>query len=437
MMSETVAAPRGIRRQEGVTRRNLSTFFLGSFLAASLMPYVSLSKDFILNTFLKVPVSEQGHVAGNLQTFREFVVLISIALSGLLADKFGRRVVFCLGFLLLGVSYALIPLATTYEQLRNFYIFNGAGAAFITAMLSTVLADYVMDEDRGKAGGRQGFLLALSGLLLLPLLLALPIIFKKAGLELLPAGQAAYTLTGVICVLAAVALWLGLSRNDKPAAAEKKSFVQLAYEGITAARAPGVALAYAAAFVSRGDLVVIGTFLKLWISKVALANNMDAAEASARGIPILLISVVFQLITAPFFGRLADKMNRAMALSLAGVIGAIAYSATYFIHDPLGKGMLFVAAMLGVAQISGLIMSQVLIAQQAPAQIRGSVIGFFGFCGALAQIILVQIGGRLYDGWREAGPFVLVGGLNVLLAVVAFLMRSRIRAPETSGETIS
>jgi MFS family permease len=422
-MTETTPAKTGLKRQEGVTKRNLSAFFLGSFIAASMLPYISLSKDFILNTFLKIPPEQQGQVAGNLQTFREFVVLASIALSGVLADKIGRRLVFSLGFLLLGVSYALVPLAATVETLRYFYVVNGVGAAFITAMLSTVLADYVMDEDRGKAGGRQGLLLALSGLLLMPLLLALPIILKKAGLELFAAGRLAYTLVGALCLATAAILWLGLSRQDKPQAAEGKNLLQLAYEGITAIRIPGVALAYAAAFVSRGDLVVIGTFLKLWISKVALENNLDAAQASARGIPILLVSTAIQLISAPFFGRMADKLKRATALSVAGVIGAVAYGATYFIHDPLGKGMLLVAGLLGLAQISGLIMSQVLIAQQAPTEIRGSVIGFFGFCGALAQIILVQIGGRLYDGWREAGPFILVGGLNILLAAVALLMR--------------
>ena len=70
----------------------------------------------------------------------------------------------------------------------------------------------------------------------------------------------------------------------------------------------------------------------------------------------------------------------------------------------------------------------VLVSQAAPAEIRGSVIGFYGLCGAAAQILISQIGGRLFSGWRECGPFVLVGVLNLVLMVIALLMRKRIQA---------
>jgi MFS family permease len=426
-MSEPTATRKRtpVQLQAGVTRGNLRVFYFAGFMAATLMVYVSLSKSFLFNTFLKIPPGEQGRVAGDLQTFREIVVLVAISLGGLLADKLSRRIVFVAGFGCLGISYLLFPLAANVEQLMGFYLINGAGAAFITGMLSTILADYVINEDRGKAGGTQGMLSALSGLLFMQLLLALPnLLNKRAGLSLETAGRVSYTIIAALALLTALICWVGLQKQNVVQTAQRKGFFALLREGLSAAKAPGVALAYAAAFVSRGDLVVVGTFLTIWISKAAVTQGMDPAQAFARAIPILLVSTVAQIITAPLIGRLTDRVSRVTALAIAAAIGAVGYGAMIFVSNPLGTGLLVIAVLLGAAQISGIITSQVLIAQYAPPDVRGSVIGVFGLCGALAQIALAKLGGVLFDRWTEAAPFLLVGALNLLLVVVALLIRN-------------
>jgi MFS family permease len=414
-----------VRLQPGVTRGNLRVFYFAGFMAATLMVYVSLSKNFLFNTFLKIPPGEQGRVAGDLQTFREIVVLVAISLGGLLADKLSRRLVFTAGFVCLGVSYLLFPYADGVTQLMVFYLINAVGAAFITAMLSTILADYVLNEDRGRAGGLQGMLTALSGLLFMQLLLALPnLLNKQVGLPLETAGRVSYAIIAGLAVSTAAICWFGLQKKNLLESAKRKSFLGLLREGLTAARAPGVALAYLAAFVSRGDLVVVGTFLTIWISKAAIAQGMDPAQAFARAIPALVISALGQIVSAPLIGRLTDRLPRVLALAVATLIGAVAYSAMMLVNDPLGNGLLLIAVLLGAAQISGLITSQVLIAQYAPPEIRGSVMGVFGLCGALAQIVLAKSGGALFDRWTEAAPFLLVGVLNLLVTIIALLARN-------------
>jgi MFS family permease len=426
MSEETTTRKRSpIRLNAGVTRQNLRIFYFAGFMAATLMVYVSLSKSFLFNTFLKIPPGEQGRVAGDLQTFREIIVLVAISLGGLLADKLSRRLVFVVGFLCLGVSYFLFPFATNVQQLMGFYLINGVGAAFITGMLATILADYVSDADRGKAGGTQGMLAALSGLFFMQLLLALPnLLNKQMGLTLEAAGRVSYMIIAGLALVTAGVCWFGLQKQNLAQSAQRKSFFALLGEGVAAAKAPGVALAYAAAFVSRGDLVVVGTFLTIWISKAAVAQGMDPAQAFARAIPILLVSTVAQIVCAPLIGRLTDRVSRVTALAIAAVIGAIGYGAMIFVSNPLGTGLLVIAVLLGAAQISGIITSQVLIAQYAPPEVRGSVIGVFGLCGALAQIALAKFGGVLFDRWTEAAPFVLVGALNLLLVIIALLIRN-------------
>ncbi len=70
---------------------------------------------------------------------------------------------------------------------------------------------------------------------------------------------------------------------------------------------------------------------------------------------------------------------------------------------------------------------QVLIQQQTPAAIRGSVIGFFGLCGAVGILAASKFGGWLFDVWTESGPFVVFGLLSFVLAAWAMFMRNGIR----------
>jgi MFS family permease len=85
--------------------------------------------------------------------------------------------------------------------------------------------------------------------------------------------------------------------------------------------------------------------------------------------------------------------------------------------------------IVGVGEIGGAIASQVLIAQQAPRAIRGSVIGVFGLCGALGILTAFSAGGYLFDHWRESAPFLLFGIFGAIVVVWGWLIRGRVKAP--------
>jgi MFS family permease len=102
-------------------------------------------------------------------------------------------------------------------------------------------------------------------------------------------------------------------------------------------------------------------------------------------------------------------LNAIAAVVIAAIVAAIGYSSLVLIQNPFGTNMKFALVLVGFGEIAGVITSQVLIAKYAPKEVRGSVIGFFGFCGALGIMTAFGIGGYLFDHWRESGPFLLFG----------------------------
>jgi MFS family permease len=84
-----------------------------------------------------------------------------------------------------------------------------------------------------------------------------------------------------------------------------------------------------------------------------------------------------------------------------------------------------------MAEVGCIITSGVLIAEQAPDRLRGSVVGFFTLSGAVGILIASVVGGYLFDHWMKTGPFVFFGVLSALVMVWALLLRTQQRKTPT------
>jgi len=97
------------------------------------------------------------------------------------------------------------------------------------------------------------------------------------------------------------------------------------------------------------------------------------------------------------------------------------------IGDALDRASLGWFAFLGIGQISAFLGATVLISAEAPARARVAVIGMFNVFGALGIIVSVGVGGRLFDAFQPAAPFVFIG--LITLPVVLFALIVRWKAP--------
>jgi MFS family permease len=66
--------------------------------------------------------------------------------------------------------------------------------------------------------------------------------------------------------------------------------------------------------------------------------------------------------------------------------------------------------------------SQILVAQEAPEGIRGSVSGFFGICASVGILTATKLGGYMFDEWVESAPFLLFAIFNGITLVFSFVL---------------
>lgn len=191
----------------------------------------------------------------------------------------------------------------------------------------------------------------------------------------------------------------------------------------TASENPRIAVAYASAFVARGDLVVVGTFLVLWGKVTAVDSGMGTADAISAGrIPFVVTQAAALLgaIAAIFF---IDRVHRLTALAACMGLAAVTYCLLVFVDDPLDPANIPFFVLLGIGQIAAFLGSTALIGKEAPAEKRGAVIGAFSVAGALGILIMSGVGGTLFDAVDPRAPFLVLGVMNVLVMASAIYVR--------------
>jgi len=135
------------------------------------------------------------------------------------------------------------------------------------------------------------------------------------------------------------------------------------------------------------------------------------------------------LVAAPLFGLPTDRINRVTALSVSLVITAVGFTYTILITNPYSPYTYITAVLIGMGEIRGVITSGVLIAQQAPHSVRGSVIGFLGIAGAIGILIGFNLGGFLFYNWTPAAPLFLFGLLAFLVLIWSLLIKHNVVPP--------
>ncbi len=434
-MSEPVrsASTLGIHLVPGVKPLNLWCYLLVAIISSAYAGALAVLQPGLLHA-MGIPHGEQATLTGNLAALQELVFILLMGPIGALADRVGRRRVYAAGLLLTGLGYALYGQASSVAELVGLRLIVALGSAAVIGMMVTVIADYPQEPDRGKANGLQGMVATL-GAFVAPLLLPLPALFASQGLTELGAQQATFAVAGSLGVFGAVIAAMGLSANagriDRQA---QPPLRKLLGEGLRSTNDPSIALACAAAFTSRGVLAVTGAFMSLWLVQHGTSElGMTGSEAMGQlAMPRVLMIVTGALVGSILMGILSDRMRRVTAVAVAAALTTAVYTSLFFVSDPTAPWVFALLGLMGIAEISAFVSSQALVGQQAPARLRGVIIGFFGVAGAVGILVGTTGGGLLFRHLGPSTPFVMFGGFNALVLIWALWLRRR---PDDLPET--
>ncbi|MCX6053651.1 MAG: MFS transporter [Chloroflexi bacterium] len=415
-----------IQLLSGISKKNMTIYVIGSAFMMIFSTFVPQAQPFILTEILHIPADQQGQLSGYLGFAHTLVGLIMPGVWGAISDKTGRRIVYAIGFLITAIGVAIYPLAGSLVMLYLIRMLFATGTNASMTMSNTLLGDYVDKKDRGKAYGIVAAAGGIGALLTVFLFLRLPSIFQNAGFSAANAGRYTFWIVALFGILAMSIVGFGLMGKTLRQSQEKRSVLLIAQEALRAARDPRISLAYATNFVSSSAISVVGTFFTLWIVTYGTTQaGLTSAAALARAGMIIGISQLSTLIAAPIFGILSDKIGRIQAVSLATGLTAIFFAATALISNPLSGMMILLGFLIGLVQISGVITGGALVAAQAPDSVRGAVMGFYGFCGALGIMATFLISGFLFDHWIYQGPFILSAVCCAIVAVWGLLIKNK------------
>ena len=412
-----------IQLAPGVLPRHVLCYLFAAFISIGLFTYLIALTPYILRVNLGLPEVEHGRISGDLQFWQEIVALAVIGWWGAMSDRFGRRIIYIIGFAIIGIAYATYSFATSEPELIFYRLIFAGGIAATAALMSAILADYPAEQSRGKLTGIAFFLNGIGSVIFFVGLTRLPEIYASGGADDLWAGRYAYLTVAGLAFTAAIVM-LGLKPGRPAATSEKTPVSRLMLEGLQAARNRRIGVAYLSSMAARADMAIITIFLTLWVISAGTAAGATTAEAIARAGMTVGIAQLSAVIWAPIFGYIADRIDRLLLLIIAFALAATGYGWIAAQTDILSMAALPALICLGMGQSSAILAATVLLGQEAPAEIRGSAFGMQSVFGAMGILLLSIAGGRLYDSVGPHAPFYAIAAANGAVFLVGLFVRS-------------
>jgi MFS family permease len=411
----------------GIRPGHVVAFACVAICSLSLYVFVNFMQPYLMHGQIPVSAADTGRLTSHLSVMQEILVLACVGPIGAVSDRVGRCGVFAIGLLAVAMGLMLFSFAATVPQLYGARAVFALGTAATTATLATVAADYPDNAARGKFLGLMLITQQLAILLLVATIAArLPAWLVARGVGTVAAGQITFRAAAAFGVLGAVLAWRGLARRGATAKAARNGlFESLALIAAHIRRHPPYIMVVAIAFVARGDAAIMSGFLSLWVVRSAGAAGITAARAMHSAGLLLSSVTICGMASACIAGFAADRVSRmgalAAALALAGAGNILLLGVHDFAHWPATV----LIGLIAGAETAIVVFGQALLGEQTPAGLRGAAIGVFSMCGSLGVLILVFAGGLLFDLVSGAAPFAMLGAVNVIAALSAWLVWRR------------
>lgn len=369
--------------------------------------FMDISSEMIhslLPVFLVAGLGASPALVGLIEGIAEATASITKVFSGWLSDRLGRRKLLAvLGYGLGAITKPIFPLAVTPFEVLGARFADRVGKGLRGAPRDALVADVTPQALRGAAFGlRQS--LDTVGAFLGPLI--------AVGLMALLHDDMR-SVFGIAVIPAAIAvLLLALGVEEPPASRSRRD----AKAPIRWSDVRGIGAPFWFA-VAIGVLFTMARFSEAFL----VLKGRDA------GIPLTLIpfvliamNVVYALSSAPL-GSLSDRVGRKVVLA-AGLLALVAADLVLAFMGGVA-GVMVGAALWGLHMGCSQGLLAALVADTAPARLRGTAFGLFNLASGVTLLAASALAGALWSAVGASATFLTGAGFATaaLLGVVALM----------------
>jgi MFS family permease len=357
----------------------------------------------LLPLFMVGTLGASALMVGLIEGLAEATALVVKVFSGVLSDYLGKRKPLAVaGYALGTLTKPLFAMAPGLGLVLTARLLDRVGKGVRGAPRDALLADITPPDIRGAAFGlRQS--LDTVGAFVGPLL--------GVGLMLLWANdfRAVFWVAVVPGALAVLVLLLGVREPERAAGVPRTN-------PITRPNLKRLSPAYWWV-VGVGGVFTLARFSEAFLVLRAQQTGMTLAL-----VPLVMVAMnVVYAATAYPFGRLSDRMSHRalLAWGLVVLVAADLVLASSSHWLVVLAGVALWGVHMGMTQ--GLLAT--MVADTAPADLRGTAFGLFNLVSGLALLVASVVAGGLWDHWGASATFYAGAGFSAL-ALVALLKRS-------------
>jgi MFS family permease len=373
-------------------------------LVSLLMDVSSEMIHALLPVYLVSVLGVSMLAVGVIEGIAEATSAIVKVFSGALSDRLGKRkLLAALGYGLAAFTKPVFPLATSVGWFIAARFVDRVGKGIRGAPRDALVADLSPAHLRGASFGlRQS--LDTVGAFLGPLLAILLMWLSASNFQLV------FWIAVVPAFLSMALIIFGVSEPDRPAGLRKvKSPLSMSELGRLGAACWLV--------VAIGGVFTLARFSEAFL----------ILKTQAVGLPIVLVPVVLVLMNVAYAlsaypaGVLSDKGDRGRLL-IAGLLMLIAADIVLAFASGIAGVLLGVALWgLHMGFTQGLLAT--LVADTAPAELRGTAFGVFNLISGLALLAASVIAGALWDAVGPQSTFLAGAGFTAVATAGLVAMR--------------
>lgn len=380
----------------------------GIWVLGFVSMFMDISSEIIhslLPVFMVSTLGASMFVVGVIEGVAEATALIVKIFSGALSDYLGKRKgLAVLGYGLGALSKPFFAMAGTSGMVFTARFADRIGKGIRGAPRDALVADLVTSDIRGAAFGLRQSLDTI-GAFLGPLL--------AIGLMLLLANdfRTIFWLAAIPAFISVALLYFGLQEPAQKVGAKRTNPIKL--ENIKRLNRP------------YWWVVFIGAVFTLArFSEAFLVLRAQQGGLALALVPLVLVimNLVYSMSAYPI-GKLSDRMSHHTLLALGLVVLIIA-------DLVLATSNHWAIVLIGVA-IWGLHMGMTqrllatMIANTAPADLRGTAFGFFNLVSGIAMLFASIVAGVTWDSFGTEYTFIVGAAMSLLALMLVLRNKAR------------